>query len=185
MRLAALRYSVVAISAAGLVVAALPAAHAEATHTSRTVGDKCLIGTWAANHGRATTDWDGHTVVMRAGGGDNEHIASSGFDHDNWRHSQPIVGKFGGHALTERIRGMNHLRLHAAKVGHHRELTVTERGWSLDSTNRFVYRGQHVPGYLAQIGVRSVRYRCNATTLTLMGPKGHVIGTETRLSRKP
>jgi hypothetical protein len=70
-------------------------------------------------------------------------------------------------------------------VGHHASLTLTERGWTATSTNRYVYRGHHSSGYLNQTGVHVVRYRCSSTTLTLLGPKGHVIGRETRLSDKP
>jgi len=187
VKVSGLRSVLVAASAAGLALAiAVPAANARPAGTGRTtIGDKCLIGTWLDNHGRTTTKFDGVNVVMHAGGGDVDHITATGIDHSNWMKSQPLVGKYRGFPLTETIRGTNKQLLHASKVGHHLELTVTERGWSAGSTNTYVYRHHHRPGYLNKIGVHTYRFRCTATTLTWMGPKGHVIGTETRQSRTP
>jgi hypothetical protein len=188
MRVGSLRRALVVLGAAGLAVAMLPAGSAGADPARgghHSIGAKCLVGTWVANHGRTTTRFNGLNVVMHAGGGDVAHIAASGVSHDNWAKSLPLVGNYRGHPLTEHIRGVNKQRLHAAKVGHHLELTVTELGWSPDSTNRYLYRGHHRPGYLNQVGVHTYRFTCTATTLTFKGPKGHVIGTETRTSRKP
>jgi hypothetical protein len=180
------RYSVVAASLAGLAIAGLPAAHAGAARPSRTsVGDSCLVGTWHDNHGKTSTRWNGHQVAMRAGGGDVDHISASGIDHDNWAKSLPIVGTYLGHRLTEKVRGENTQLIHAHTVNHHAVITVTERGWSAKSSNRYVYRGKHSTGYLNQTGVHTYRYRCTATRLILMGPKGHVSGSETRLSTSP
>lgn len=187
MRITALRYSLAVTGAAALALAAGPASAttpaAVAAHT--TVGSKCLIGTWVAGHGRTTTKFEGRNVVMHAGGGDVMHIAASGINHDSWMKSLPLTGRVHGHTLTEVIRGRNTQLLHAAKVGKHLELTVTERGWSQGSTNRYTYRGHHQPGYLNQIGVHTYRFACTSTTLTLMGPRGHRIGIATRTSRKP
>jgi hypothetical protein len=138
-----------------------------------------------ANHQRTSTKWNGTTVVMHAGGGDVDHITKSGIDHDSWAKSAPLVGRFRGHPLTETVRGVNKLSIHAGKVAHHASLTMTELGWTSTSTNRYVYRGHHSKGYLNQTGVHIVRYRCSSTTLTFLGHRGHVIGTETRLSDKP
>ncbi|HTW21152.1 MAG TPA: hypothetical protein VME70_13180 [Mycobacteriales bacterium] len=190
MRITPWRFSLAAIGAAALALAggsagAATPASSGAHQAHHKVGDKCLVGTWLAGHSRTRTEFDGHSVVMHAGGGDVMHVTKSGTNHDNWKKSLPLTGHFQGHPLTEVIRGTNTQLLHATKVGKHLELTVTERGWSAGSTNRYTYRGHHRPGYLSQVGVHTYRFTCTATTLTLLGPKGHRIGVATRTSRKP
>lgn len=181
-----LRHALFAAGVLALAAASLPAAQAAPARSAHhSIGDKCLIGTWVNGHSQSKTIFNGVKVVMHAGGGDVDHISKSGIDHDNWMKSMPLVGKYRGHPLTEQIRGKNKQLLHASKVGHHRELTVTERGWAPGSTNRYLYRGHHRPGFLTMTGTHTYRFRCTATTLTLMGPKKHVIGVETRISRKP
>jgi hypothetical protein len=179
-------FSLLTASATALVLAGLPATTADAAlaTSSPRIGDGCLVGTWHDKAGRTSTLWQGHRVPMRAGGGDIDHIAGNGIDHDNWRKSKPIVGHYAGHRLTERIRGVHKQRLTATGHGHSGTLTIVNRGWSAHSTNTYVYRGHHSTGYLNQSGSVTVRYRCNATTLRLI-KKGKVVGTENRLSRKP
>jgi hypothetical protein len=174
----------------GLALTALPtggvtASQAAAAGSPRpAIGDRCLIGTWHDNHGVTSTLFGGRQVRMHARGGDIDHISGSGIDHDNWRKSKPVVGHLGGHKLTERIRGVNRMRLHAARKHGKRTLTVTELGWSKASTNRYVYKGKHTTGYLNPNATSILRYRCTATTLTFR--RHHtVVSTETRLSRKP
>jgi hypothetical protein len=184
MRWATLRGGLVAGGVVGLVVAGVPAAQAAPAHASRTsVGDRCLIGTWHDNHNRTSTRMNGKRVVMHAGGGDVDHIAASGVDHDSWADSLPLVGRYLHHPLTEQVRGENTQLIHSSRKHHHLVMTVTEQGWSVHSTNRYTYRGKHFSGYLNQSGVHTYRFRCTATTLTFLGPKGKVTGTETRLSR--
>lgn len=185
MKLSALTLSLLTGSVTALVVGGLPATTAGATlTTSPAVGDKCLIGTWHDNPGRTSTIWNGQKVPMRAGGGDVDHIAANGIDHDNWHKSKPNVGTYAGHRLTERIRGVNSQQLTATGHGHTRTLKIVELGWTSNSTNKYVYRGHHSTGYLNQTGTFKVRYRCSATTLRYI-KKGKVVGTETRLSSKP
>jgi hypothetical protein len=189
MRSSALRYSVVVAGLAGLALAGVPSAQAGATHATHagkhSIGDSCLVGTWQDSHGRSSTRWNGHRVVMRAGGGDVDHISASGIDHDDWSKSLPLVGHYLGHKLTEKVRGHNTQLIHSLTKNHHLEMRITERGWTAHSSNRYVYRGKHSTGYLNQTGVNLIRYRCNANTLTFLGPKGHVTGHETRLSDQP
>jgi hypothetical protein len=186
MRGSTLRVASIAAGIAGLALGGLPAAHA-ATHGAAkrpAIGDSCLVGTWHDNAGKTTTNWDGHTVKMHAGGGDVDHIFASGIDKDNWQSSKPIVGKYQGHKLTEQIRGHNKVRFAARPNAHPAKLTITELGWTAKSSNRFVYRGQHSTGYLNQSGTIASTYRCTSTTLTYL-MKGKVVSTETRVSTKP
>jgi hypothetical protein len=186
MRSSTLRYAVVVAGLAGLTLGGLPAAQAGATRAAKhSIGDSCLVGTWQDSHGRSSTRWNGHRVEMRAGGGDVDHISASGIDHDDWSQSRPLVGHYLGHKLTEKVRGHNTQLIHSATKHHHLQMTVTEQGWTAHSSNRYVYRGKHSKGYLNQTGVHVIRYRCTSTTLTLLGPKGHVTGHETRLSDTP
>jgi hypothetical protein len=186
MRLSSLRYSVVGLGVAGLVVAGLPAATAGAAPSKTpAVGDRCLIGTWRDNHGVTSTKWNGHTVKMRAGGRDFDHISASGIDRDGWNSSKPLVGKLAGHRLTERVRGTNTLLFRAHRHGHVNTLVETEKGWGKHSINRYVYRGKHSTGYLNQTGTFTLQFRCSLTTLTYLGKKGRVRGTETRVSFEP
>jgi hypothetical protein len=176
----------------GLIVAVVPAGGASAgararagSHpTASAIGDNCLIGTWHADGGRATMLYRGTNVTMHLRGGDIDHISRSGIDHDNWKKSKPAVGRLHGHKLTERIRGVNRLRLSAARHHGTPTLTVTESGWSKSRSNRFVYRGKHSRGFLSSTGASQARYRCTAQRLTLRR-HGKVIERETRLSRKP
>lgn len=188
MRWARLKGGLVVASVAGLTVAGAPVTHAapaqaasaQAGRTS--VGNHCLVGTWHDNHNRTSTRMNGKRVVMHAGGGDIDHIAASGVDHDNWAASLPLVGPYLHHPLTEQVRGKNTQLIHASRQHHHLVMTVTELGWSAHSSNRYTYRGKHFTGYLNQSGVHTYRFRCTVTTLTFLGPKGKVTGTETRLS---
>jgi hypothetical protein len=186
MRSGWLRYSIVAVSAGCLAIAGLPAAGAgAATSGQPPIGDRCFVGTWHDNGGRTTTRWLGKTVVMHAGGGDYDHISNSGADRDGWSASKPLVGKVAGHRLKERVRGNNHLLIRVHRSGHGGTVTLTEQGWGPKSTNRYLYRGKHSKGYLNQTGTFSYGFRCTLTTLTFLGPKGHVLSTETRVSYKP
>jgi len=132
MRITPWRFSLAAIGAAALALAggsagAATPASSGAHQAHHKVGDKCLVGTWLAGHSRTRTEFDGHSVVMHAGGGDVMHVTKSGTNHDNWKKSLPLTGHFQGHPLTEVIRGTNTQLLHATKVGKHLELTVTEQ----------------------------------------------------------
>jgi hypothetical protein len=174
----------------GLALVALPLGDASANRLALSssppppIGDNCLIGTWQAGRGVASTLYRGETVRMHFRGGDIDHISGSGVDHDNWKHAKPAVGRLHGHNLVEQVRGVNRTRLRAARHHGTHTLSVTERGWSRSSTNRFVYRGKHSRGYLRQSGTSTVNYRCTARKLTLRR-HGKVIERETRLSRKP
>lgn len=191
MRLSALKYAVVALSAAGITAAGLPMATAGAAGAtaagagSARIGDRCLVGTWRDHGGRTSTNWNGHKVTMHSRGGDFDHISASGVDHDSWHSSKPLVGRFQHHRITERIRGFNTLLLRTHGRPGHRSVTMSERGWSAHSRNTFVYRGKRSTGYLSQSGRVSVGFRCSLTTLTFLSRHGHVIGRETRVSFKP
>jgi hypothetical protein len=191
MRLSSLRRSMVALGVAGVllsatVVAGLPAANAAAERSKGpAVGDRCLIGTWRDNGGVTSTRWNGHHVKMHARGGDFDHIHASGLDRDGWDSSKRLVGKLAGHRLTERVRGNNSLLLRAHRHAHGGIVVETEQGWGKRATNRYVYRGKHSRGYLNQTGTFTFRFRCTLTTLTFLGKKGGVRGTETRVSFKP
>jgi len=183
------RHLAVVAGLAGLTLAGLPAPSATATDAHRpAVGDRCLIGTWHDNANLTSTRWNGTHVVMRAGGGDVEHVFASGVDRDNWQKSKPLVGTVKGHRLVEKVRGLNTMVWRASgRVGSRKpaKLTQIELGWSASSTNRYVYRGKHSNGYLNQKGRYPFRYTCTSTTLTFYGKKGRSKGTETRISRKP
>jgi hypothetical protein len=186
MRLGWLRYSIVALAAGCLAVAGSPAASAGAAPSGQPpIGDRCFVGTWHDNGGRTTIKWNGKTVAMHSRGGDFDHISASGADLDGWTSSKDLVGKLAGHRLTERIRGNNHLLLAVHRNGHGGTVVLTEQGWSSKSTSRFLYRGKHSIGYLTQKGSFSYRFTCTLSTLTFLNHKGHVVGTETRVSYKP
>jgi hypothetical protein len=177
------RCVIVAATASTLALGGLPAADGVAPHATKPrIGHRCLIGTWRDGKGVSSTLWNGHKVKMRYGGGDVDHIHASGRDTDNWTHSKPFIGKVKGHKLKEVIRGHN--VLHFKSIGRHK-LRTTEKGWSKGSTNRYVYRGKHVHGYLNQHGHHTQYFRCTAKTLTWKTKKGKVVGKEFRISRKP
>jgi hypothetical protein len=187
MRVAALRYPAVALAALGIAVAGVGGAGPAVAARSKTpaVGDRCLIGTWRDNGGISSTKWNGHRVRMRFRGNDFDHIPPSGVDRDGWDSSKGITGRYHGHPLEERIRGSNQLLLRAGGPIGHQTLVMTEQGWTRHSTNRYLYRGQYSTGYLNQTGTRTVGFRCTLTTLTFFGPRGHRVGSETRVSFKP
>jgi hypothetical protein len=179
-----LKASIVMFAAAGLVAIGLPAANArtEVAAAPAAVGNSCLVGTWHDNGGRTTTRFEGHRVVMRARGGDIDHIAASGLDLDSWSGSKPAVGTYRGHRLVETITGQNSLGLQA-KGG---TLTYTEKGWTSRSKNRYVYRGKKSKGYFNPVGMTfTTKYTCSATRLRFFGPRGRPVGSETRLSSTP
>lgn len=165
----------------GAAHAATPAPVPATAQRTATTIDHCLVGTWHDNRGLSSTQWDGQKVVMHMRGGDIDHIASNGHDHDSWMHAKPEYGTYQGYRLKEVVRGHNLLVFRKTGTGRMR---ATERGWSSGSTNRYVYRGQHSTGYLNQSGHSTVRYRCTAKKLTWLTKKGTVSGTETRISRR-
>jgi hypothetical protein len=188
MRLSSARLSIVPLAVGALLTLGLPAATAStvvAAHKPAAVGDRCLIGTWRDNGGTTTTRWNGHTVTMHTRGGDFDHIAASGRDRNTWADSKALVGRFGGHRLTERVRGQNSLLLRATSSATGGTVVETEQGWLARSTNRYVYRGQHSTGYLNQTGSFSFSFRCTLTTLTFLAKGGKVLSSETRLSFEP
>lgn len=179
------RCAVIVTAAGALVVGGLPAANGvpSAPHASKvTLGNACLVGTWRDGPSPSSTTWDGHPVAMAFGGGDIDHINAQGVDHDSFTHAKPFIGTFRKHQLKETIRGNNLLQLRALSGNR---LRRTEKGWSKASTNRYVYRGQHVTGTLIQTGKSVAHYRCSATTLTFLTTHGKVIAKEKRISRKP
>jgi hypothetical protein len=188
MRSVALKTSMVAVATAGLAIAGLPAAHAATDRVGAppALGNSCLVGTWRDNPGLTSTQWNGTVVGLHAGGGDVDHIAATGLDQDNFAKAKPAVGTYRHHPLTQTIHGLNTQRLAATGSGKHATIRFIEKGWSAGSSIRFTYRGHHSTGYLNGAGVsHHYHYTCTAKTLTFTGHKGNVIGTETRLSRKP
>lgn len=162
----------------GSAAHAAPAAH----RPPRPKGlDSCLVGTWHDHAGPSSTRWNGHLVKMHYRGGDIDHIARSGVDHDNWVHAKRSVGTYQGSQLTELIRGHNLLTFKQAGKGR---LHVTEDGWSNDSTNTYVYQGQHSTGILNPSGHWTDYYRCTAHKLSWLSRSGKVLSTETRRSKR-
>lgn len=160
----------------------LPGAGGAARPAGPKIGDRCLVGTWRDRGGVTSTTVDKTRVRLTYHGGDVDHIHATGWDHDSWTHSKPLVGRYKGHRIEQRIRGHNLLRLRV--VGGHK-LRTTEKGWSKGSTSRYVYRGHHLTGTLPQHGHYVQRFRCTAKTLTFLTSKGKVVSTETRVSRRP
>jgi hypothetical protein len=188
MRSVALKTSMVAVATAGLAIAGLPAAHAATDRAGAppALGNSCLVGTWRDNPGLTSTQWNGTVVGLHAGGGDIDHIAATGLDQDNFAKAKPAVGTYRHHRLTMTVHGLNTQRLAATGSGAHATIRFIEKGWSAASSIHFTYRGHHSTGYLNGAGVsHHYHYTCTAKTLTFTGHKGNVIGTETRLSRKP
>jgi hypothetical protein len=146
------------------------------------IGDQCLVGTWHDRGGLSSTLWKDQKVVMHFKGGDIDHIFATGTDSNNWKPSKPLYGTSQGYRLKETIRGINSLKFHKIGKG---KLLVDEQGWSVNSTNKYVYRGQHSTGYLNQTGHAIQYYRCTARKLTWLTKKGKVTGTETRVSHTP
>jgi hypothetical protein len=142
----------------------------------------CLVGTWRDGHEQESTLWAGHKVKMHYSGGDVDHFFAKGVDKDTWAHSHVQHGKYAGSTLSETIRGK--LTEHLQMTGKGR-LRVTSGAWSKSSTNTYVYRGQHSVGYLNSVTAYTVRFRCTAKKLTYLNKKGKVVGSETRISRKP
>jgi hypothetical protein len=193
MRNDALKYSIVAIATAGLAAIGLPAATGATTLATNPhalaapppLGNTCLVGTWHDNGGWTSTQWNGSQVSLQAGGGDVDHIASTGLDTDSFAKAKPAVGTYRKHRLTQRVHGTNSLQLRATGHGKHAKLRYVEKGWTAASSIHFAYHGHHTTGYLSQEGVHSYHYTCTAKKLTIFGHKGNVLETETRTSRKP
>jgi hypothetical protein len=184
MRRSFVKATTVAFAAAGLIAIGLPAANArtDAPAAPAKLANSCLVGSWHDNGGRTTTRFEGHRVVMRARGGDIDHITATGHDTDAWAGSKPAVGTFRGHRLVETITGHNSLLLSAKG----KKLTYTEKGWTAGSKNRYVYQGKKSKGYFNPFGtVFTAKYTCSATRLRFFGPKGRPVGSETRLSSTP
>jgi hypothetical protein len=188
MRSVALRLSIVAVATAGAAAAGLPAAHGVTDRVAAPpkLGNSCLVGTWHDRAGLTSTQWAGNVVTLHSGGGDVDHIAANGLDTDNFAHFKPASGTYRHHRLTERVRGVNTQRLAASGHGKNATIRIIEKGWSTSSSLHLTYRGHTTKGYLNGPGVtHKLHYTCTATTLTYLGSKGKVLGTETRTSRKP
>jgi hypothetical protein len=172
-----------AVSGAATAGGSAPAPDAvRAPHHAAALGSHCLIGTWKDGASWTTTRWKGKTVRMRYRGGDVDHIASTGIDKDNWQKSKELVGRVHHHKLVEHIRGHNKLRFTVIAKG---TVRVAEKGWTQNSTNRYVYKGHKKKGYLNQHGHYRQYFHCNASTLTWRSKKGKVLSRETRVSRNP
>lgn len=186
--------SFVVAGAAALAVGSLPSVAAGGAQSGRApragshhsaIGDKCLVGTWHDESGQSSTIWNGKKTPMHYKGGDVDHISSSGVDHDHWNHSKALVGHVNGSKLTEHIRGTNKQKISASGHGKKATLHIVEKGWSKNSTNKYVYQGKHYTGYLNQTGHNNERYSCSSKKLKFYNKKGKVTGTETRVSKKP
>jgi hypothetical protein len=179
----AVKASLTITSVLALTLAGLPAAHAAGAHPAKapTLHEHCLIGTWRDVSERTTTQWNGSIVAMRSGGGDVDHISADGTDHNSYGKAKPLIGRYRGHRLAERVRGVNLQRMSTTGHGKHARVTLHERGWSASSSIHFSYRGHRSTGYLNQAGVHSYHYTCTAKTLTYFGKKGTVLETEARV----
>ncbi|MGO8958672.1 MAG: hypothetical protein ACLQFR_15070 [Streptosporangiaceae bacterium] len=184
MRAPVLRRLALATAVAGLIAVGLPAAQASAhVLAASTLGHACLVGTWRDNGGLTSTQWDGHTVAMRGGAGNLDHISASGKDHDFWgSKAKPYYGKYLGHTLKEVIRGRNTITISGKASSD--KLRLTEDGWSRGSTNTYTYEGHTYSGYLNQHGTFTQYFRCTADKLTWRSTK-RITDTESRISRKP
>jgi hypothetical protein len=149
------------------------------------VGDACLVGTWRDNGGQSTTTYDGTTVSMYGGAGNEDHIAASGADTNVFGpDTLPLYGTYNGSTLEEALQGERLMTLHANSRDH--QITMVEHGWTVDSTDKYVYQGSTTTGTFNKPSSAPTTegYRCTSTTLTWL-VKGKATDTEARVSDKP
>lgn len=154
-------------------------------HSVGPIGDSCLVGSWRDNGGLASTTYNGISVAMSGGGGDADHIAASGTDTDVYGpDALPRYGTYNGSTLEQELQGEEIVTLRANP--HKHQLTAVYHGWSVGSTNRYLYQGSTSNGVFNKPNTTPVTYgyRCAATTLTWLY-QGLVHDTEARISTTP
>jgi hypothetical protein len=152
--------------------------------TQPPIGDSCLVGTWKDGGYTTNANWQGTEVPMTGAGGNLDHIAASGTDHDVYDGASTLTGTYKGSTLTESIRGTSLSTIKADPTTH--TATAVSLGWTSGSTTTFLYQGQTTTGGFDKASGQSVHYSyiCTATTLTWMSD-GKMVDNETRVSATP
>jgi hypothetical protein len=149
------------------------------------VGDACLVGSWSDDGGHSTTAFEGTTIAVTGGAGDVDHIAASGTDTDIYGPTTfPEYGTYEGSTVEQELQGEQVIKLHANPAKH--QLTAVYAGWTVGSTDSYVYQGSTINGHFnpPTSTPTTYTYTCTATTLKWIY-QGKVNDTETRLSNTP